>query len=228
MGKPQKQGTTRKRKAQEATLVNNPPKSMDQNDVEGTSTEDQSNHCQDQDVQMAEQYQVPPSAIHLIACKLQTVDKVKIIIAQPVLLANPNHASLLNIMESMDAFGNPGDQWEGSAKKQIQYTKPYFHGVCIVEGGQVEAAFKRYYRSRFSSIFGERLTEASKLRTDYEPEEREHFLHQKFYSSIDNVRALIKDSKEVVCVLYQQFGEGNGQQVVCVLINKGKKGMVIA
>jgi hypothetical protein len=217
------QGTSRKRKSEEATSANALPTAkelpINEGFVEGIGIDtDTGSKSQDHDEQKTEQDQVSPSATHPVAASVpQNVDNT-----QPISLENPNHASLLNIVGSMAKFGPPVDQWEGADEKQIQYIKPFFHGVCVVDGGQVEAAFKRYYRSRFSSIVGEMLAEASVLRTDEEPKERERFLRCKRYSSIDDVRGLITANREVACVLYTHHG--GAEQAICAII-KGKDGM---
>jgi hypothetical protein len=64
--------------------------------------------------------------------------------------ANPNHASTANLPRSMGSHGPPVDQWEGAdgGEKAIQSIKPFLHGVCVIDGGLLLAALKRYYQNR--------------------------------------------------------------------------------
>ena len=82
---------------------------------------------------------------------------------RPVSLNNPNHASLQGIIKSMKSHGPPCNQWEGKkgGEASIQDLKPFFHGVCTVDGGNMEAAMIRYYRTRLLHELSEELEEGS-------------------------------------------------------------------
>lgn len=114
-----------------------------------------------------------------------------------VSLNNPNHASLLSIADSMRSHGPPCDQWEGKkgGEASIQDVKPFFQGICTVDGGNMIAAMRRYYRSRLLSEMGDALEESGggglfSGTLDNVPG-RNRYTHARRYKSLEQVRDLL-------------------------------------
>lgn len=135
----------------------------------------------------------------------------------PTSLAIPNHASLPNITLSMQSHGPPVDQWEGAdgGEKAIQSIKPFMHGVCVVDGGLLLAALKRYYRNRLMSDVTKML-EATSTFTDPEPNThvRTRCTHNRRYRSREEVKELLVTKEILSGRLYE---DGNGQVVLVEL-----------
>lgn len=122
----------------------------------------------------------------------------------------PNFCSLPTISQHMREYGPAVDTWEGSegCEKSIQGLKPWFKGICMVDGGAVLAAKKRYWRDRM-------------LLEQYErnANKRQRYTNAKRYKNREEVESLIEAGDEITGSLYQ-LAESD-DQVVLVAIGGG-------
>ena len=110
-------------------------------------------------------------------------------------------------------------------EKTIQDLKPYFHGVCVVDGGSMSAAFKNYYRCKVIRETNVAVSEASSLvqRGDEASRRRARYTDVNRYNSYEDAKQMIVDVKEFSAYLYHTGPVRDPTAIVCVAVKKSAK-----